>query len=264
MHRAQHGSLQLDKGKMQLRKADQGVPLAVLIHLGETDTAERVVRLPNNAQSCAETKGAERRETRRDTHAHPDILKCDGCRDAGRTWVQRSGPSDPPLPSSLSALVVRRPACRAPFVCLETIRSATMSKSISSSYAQWQGSTRWKQGWSVAWKGWHDSSGATSCRNRYLTSRQRRPLHAKQYHLQQTTVILSKGAHRKRSPNNQRQEQRATLLTRQRRPSLKHANGRKMRCASATRSATRRLRLRRRSTATSTTLLREPKRWRNT
>ena len=39
---------------------------------------------------------------------------------------------------------------------------ATMSRSSSSSHSWWQGAARWKQSWNVAWKGWDDSSTATS------------------------------------------------------------------------------------------------------
>ena len=59
-----------------------------------------------------------------------------------------------------------------------------MNKSSSLSHVQWQGSARWKQGWSGAWKGWDDSQ--------ISDERVTMALHTMQDHLQQTTVIAQR------------------------------------------------------------------------
>ena len=48
---------------------------------------ERLVKLPSDTERSADKKVAENREIKRDKHARPDILKCYGCRDAGRTLL---------------------------------------------------------------------------------------------------------------------------------------------------------------------------------
>ena len=65
-----------------------------------------------------------------------------------------------------------------------------MRKSSSSSHAQWQGKTPWKQSRSGAKKGWDDSSPRTSPKTEQVSDEHvTTALHAMQDHLQQTTVI---------------------------------------------------------------------------
>ena len=86
-----------------------------------------------------------------------------------------------------------------------------MSKSSSSSRAQWQGSTRWKQDWSGSWKGWDDSWATTSPISEQISDEHvTTTLHAM---LDRCSIAqkFPKGAHKKRSLRNPRQEQRATV-----------------------------------------------------
>ena len=74
-----------------------------------------------------------------------------------------------------------------------------MSTSSSSSHAQWQGSARWKQGWSGARKGWDDSSATTSpVQNPEQISDERvtTAMHTMQDHLQQTTSLSQRHSQR--------------------------------------------------------------------
>ena len=67
---------------------------------------------------------------------------------------------------------------------------ATMSNSNSSSHAQWQGTTRWKQGWNKAWKGWEDSTTTESAASELIPDeRVMNALHKMQDYLQQAMVI---------------------------------------------------------------------------
>ena len=90
------------------------------------------------------------------------------------------------IPATLSAPMY---ACR---LFLETSESPwrPMSNSISCSHAQWQGTTRWKQGWSSAWKGWDDSSATAPPTSEQVSDELvATALHMMQDHLQQSTVI---------------------------------------------------------------------------
>ena len=99
---------------------------------------------------------------------------------------QGRGPLDRPWPTHLSALFLETSESPA------SVSPAMMINSSSSSHAQWQGTTRWKQGWSNAWKGWDDSSATASpTHNPEHVSDERftTALHMMLDHLQQTTVI---------------------------------------------------------------------------
>ena len=88
------------------------------------------------------------------------------------------------------------------YACLSP---ATMSNSGSSSHAQWQGTTRWKQGWNDAWKGWDDSAIAAPCTSEPIPDKRvTNALHMMQDHLQQTMVISQR-----RSPSKPHQRQKS-------------------------------------------------------
>ena len=118
-----HGSLQIDRGKMQNKGSGPRGALATVKLTQRNGTRE--VRLPSNTKRSAEEG---RREKRRDKHA-PDILK--------RATLVPLGPGQLSLEPSLAF----RTRPRLPFL------SRQMSKSSSSSHAQRQGSPRWKGGW---------------------------------------------------------------------------------------------------------------------
>ena len=115
---------------------------------------------------------------------------------------------------------------------------ATTSKSSLSSHARWQGTSRWKHGWSSVWKGWDDSSATASPRQNPLqvsVERVTDALHMMQDHFQQTTVISQR-----RSQKTVSEQAASTMLpARPRRPLLRHVNGKKRRGASASKHCRR-------------------------
>ena len=182
---ARHGSLQLNKDTIQIRVTEQATHLPVFVHFCESHIAERSAR-SKAAKGYRRKRGGERRRGRRrkDKHVRLEISKCDGCCDAGST--HGPGLLDPPWPCSFALLA-------AP-ICVSRVRSARCPRVriFPRVTNAWQGSTRWKQGWSGSWKGWDDSSVTVSpVQNSEQISDESitTALHTLQDHLQQTTVI---------------------------------------------------------------------------
>ena len=195
-------------------------------HQGESELNRR-----STGRKYRRKRGKERCREKRNKQGH-----------ARAPWAalvgQGRGSRDPPQLSSLSALIFDTlPA--APF-CLSRNHSNreahtylhtsaflcsffNLSKSSSSSDAQWQGSTRWTQGWSAAWM-----VERPSCR-----SQSKSPTNAGS----PAAVISQRRSQKTLCEQSTLKKQGATLPTRPWRPSPKHANGNKRRGACTSESA---------------------------
>ena len=218
---ARHGSLHLNRDKMQIRVTDQGAHLPVFAHLCEIHTTERSARSEAGKENRRK-RGEERRREKEEATSTCALKSptCGGCCDAGRTYGPGKMSSGPSMAFPISALTLA--ALPRPSVCLESIRNARcpavcsfppVSKSSSSSHVPWQGSTRW-QGWSGAWKGWDDSSATVSpVQNPEQISDERATtvLHTMQDRLQQTTVIAQRRSQNMISEQSMEKQRQCSL-----------------------------------------------------
>ena len=205
------------KEKLHIKVTHQDAHLPLFMHLCEIYTVERSTRSPGNTEGSEEMRGVERKSS--DKLVCPEIPNRYAMVAAtlGTSVGQGGGLLDLSMAFLVFSLGFRRAACRALSFCLETIRSARcmpavfqeppMSKSGSTSHGPWQGSARWKQGWSGARKGWDDSSATVApAQNPEQISDERvtMALHTMQDRQQQTTVIDPLALYRKCFPNNLR------------------------------------------------------------
>ena len=198
------GSVQLNKDKMQTEATDLAPPPPIFIHLCESRAAERSSR-SEAAKQHRRRCGTERRRKKKrgeGTNLRSVIIAATLAAPIGQGRCSL----DPPWLSTLCSGDPRRSACRlfsrdhpkleVPlYFHTPAFYLATMSSSSSSSHAQWQGATRWKQGWSEAWKRWDVSMDtAPSASEQISDERVTNALHIMRDHLQQTTVISQRCA----------------------------------------------------------------------